>query len=352
MHDVNAVAADPRALEKATGFLRVGSFKAALDVLEPLQVLHPLDAAVWRLSGLALGSAGDLDGAVASLKKAAELRPDVAQHHYNLAVALKARGDVVLARRSVDRALVLEPTYSQARKLSDTLPVARSSAPAVVSTPSGAAHAGQRLPAASPSPVAGGAPTAPPISGDVRTLRHAVNERDLIRERQIESQIEIDRLKEERRLAEIVDYEKSLREWSWDGFVWGLGAPWWWLFWHGPFMTGFLVLFAFRAAIFITAGVGIGALIFFWGCGVVLAVYLGLRGNSISWNKRSFDNVQDFRECHKIWLVSGLVCSFLLGYATYRLDEAMIASRVGAIAGPADLSAPPPPPPPATPDPV
>ena len=46
-----------------------------------------------------------------------ELEPDNARHHYNLEVALAARGDPTGATRALQECLVREPSFKPARDL-------------------------------------------------------------------------------------------------------------------------------------------------------------------------------------------------------------------------------------------
>lgn len=289
MVDLHTEKIGPDPCLRAKELLKEGRHDEVVRLLEPLTILEPDDADIWRLLGMAQASLGDLADAVDSLDRAVRLEPNVAQNHFNLAVALQAKGDAERARAEAERALELDPHYTLARQLFDELPA----------PPLGALRNGG----------AAGAEEA----------RSATADPDLAREQEREAQ----------RLRERLEYEATLGEWSWDGFLWGAGAPFLWLAWNGPIWLAFAVFFGERVFVYILAGVGPAAL-WFSLLRVALAAYLGWRGNILSWNRRSFRSVKDFRACHRIWLMWALV-PVVLGYATYRIDIAIAALRGDAL---------------------
>lgn len=103
------------AREEGTALLRQGQFSEASAALRRAVEWEPTDESAWRLLGGALASGGDAQGAVDAFQRAVEINPDSAKNHYNVAVALQGIGRIVEARAAVTQALVLDPTYEQAR---------------------------------------------------------------------------------------------------------------------------------------------------------------------------------------------------------------------------------------------
>ncbi|MEO6436950.1 MAG: tetratricopeptide repeat protein [Tepidisphaeraceae bacterium] len=68
----------------------------------------------WQLYGLVAHRAGQLPFAVEALRKAASLRPDVAEFHFALANALRVSGQLDLAIASYHAALRLRPDFAEA----------------------------------------------------------------------------------------------------------------------------------------------------------------------------------------------------------------------------------------------
>jgi Flp pilus assembly protein TadD len=83
----------------------VSYFRASL-------VARPETAAVYNNLALALQKQGDLAGAAAAARRAAELRPDSASVHNTLGVVLSAGGDVVGAEKAYRRAIEVSPGFA------------------------------------------------------------------------------------------------------------------------------------------------------------------------------------------------------------------------------------------------
>lgn len=56
--------------------------------------LKPDDAEAHYNLGVALRARADLDGAITEYREAIRLKPDDAETHYNLGIALRAKGDL------------------------------------------------------------------------------------------------------------------------------------------------------------------------------------------------------------------------------------------------------------------
>jgi tetratricopeptide (TPR) repeat protein len=84
----------------------------------------PGDATVYNNLGSALGAAGDMQGAVAALRRACELAPERDNYWYNLAKALEGIADAEGAHVALTRLLELRPDDAEARILrADSLKV-------------------------------------------------------------------------------------------------------------------------------------------------------------------------------------------------------------------------------------
>jgi Tfp pilus assembly protein PilF len=87
----------------------VGHYRRAL-------VLDPANAALHNnLGGSILGAQGSIDDAVACFERAAALKPDYTEAHYNLANVLRAKGLFDLAASHYERVIALVPNFAQAR---------------------------------------------------------------------------------------------------------------------------------------------------------------------------------------------------------------------------------------------
>ena len=83
--------------------------------------LAPEYARGWHNVAGCLEDLGRAAEAEEPARRAVELEPDNARHHYNLAVALAARGDPTGATRALQECLVREPSFKPARELLVTL---------------------------------------------------------------------------------------------------------------------------------------------------------------------------------------------------------------------------------------
>ena len=91
------------------------------DVLAEGRRLFPESATIWLNSGVFLGDQGDLNGAVACLRRATQLAPGNVAAHRNLAVALIGLGEKEEARRALAHVLALDPSDAAARQQLEAL---------------------------------------------------------------------------------------------------------------------------------------------------------------------------------------------------------------------------------------
>jgi tetratricopeptide (TPR) repeat protein len=88
--------------------------EAAVRYYTAAVALRPETSGVHFNLGLALQARGQLDEAIASFRKALELQPEYAQVHYSLGNVLKDKGQLDEASACFRKAIALAPSYSQA----------------------------------------------------------------------------------------------------------------------------------------------------------------------------------------------------------------------------------------------
>ncbi len=118
--------------------------QGAIDLIWPYISEHHDDATGRSLYGMALFTAGHTDAGIDELRQAATLQPDIAQLHFNLAVALYQSGDRTAAQGELERTLLLDPTHAAATTMLDRLKnvptmasvVASPAAPPLMTSPS------------------------------------------------------------------------------------------------------------------------------------------------------------------------------------------------------------------------
>lgn len=101
-------------LAEALKSLRAGDTDAALTTLRAFLAERPDDADGHHLLGIALRAAGDGQGAVASIDRAIELAPDSAAFHISRAAVLLDGRDLIQARTELSRALDVDPNQLSA----------------------------------------------------------------------------------------------------------------------------------------------------------------------------------------------------------------------------------------------
>jgi protein O-GlcNAc transferase len=91
-----------------------GQLDAAVASYRRVLEIKPDYAEAHTTLGVALRELGQIDGAVASYRRALEIKPDLAEAHSNLGIALQALGQLEDAVASYRRALELKPDFAEA----------------------------------------------------------------------------------------------------------------------------------------------------------------------------------------------------------------------------------------------
>jgi hypothetical protein len=96
---------------------------------------------------------------------------------------------------------------------------------------------------------------------------------------------------------------RQLGRWNWGAFF----LTWIWAFAHRLTPLGVValvpdVLWALRVSGIVSSG--LYRLEF--SAGIVLSVYLAVKGNQLAWRRRSFHDLQHFREVQRVWRNWGL----------------------------------------------
>ncbi len=92
----------------------------------------------------------------------------------------------------------------------------------------------------------------------------------------------------------------EIKGWHWGAFFWN----WVWLV---PVNTTLAIIMCF-ANIF-TGGIST----------IVLAFYLGIKGNEMAWQSKQYKSIEEFKEEQKKWTLTGLICilvPMLIGIVT------------------------------------
>lgn len=101
---------------------------------------------------------------------------------------------------------------------------------------------------------------------------------------------------------------RNINDFNWGAFfLWHL-----WGFWNGiPLLSCFGIFIGFLAAFFYPLYI----------LDIAISLYLGLRGNRLSWRKKNWVSAVNFERCQKKWdiavavsLCLALVCGFLYGF--------------------------------------
>ena len=91
-----------------------GRFNEALENANALLRAYPDEGILYNLAGLINAAMLQYEPAIASLRRAIELKPDVADTHYFLGNTLLQKGDAAEALEYFERAIELRPDYVEA----------------------------------------------------------------------------------------------------------------------------------------------------------------------------------------------------------------------------------------------
>lgn len=80
--------------------------------------------------------------------------------------------------------------------------------------------------------------------------------------------------------------------WNWGAFFWN----WIWLI---PINPTFAIIMCF--ANMFTCGLST----------IILAFYLGIKGNEMAWERKKYRNIEEFQEEQKKWTLTGWICVFI-----------------------------------------
>src|SRR4030095_690863 len=100
-------------MKEATELLSRGDKAGSRKTLEQLSRDFPASPNVWNLLGFVQGQERDLVAAIASLKRAVELSPDMPEARYNLGVALWYSGQRTSALESLEHSIRLDPSAAE-----------------------------------------------------------------------------------------------------------------------------------------------------------------------------------------------------------------------------------------------
>ncbi|MHA1544585.1 MAG: tetratricopeptide repeat protein [Alphaproteobacteria bacterium] len=102
------------ALKLATQLYSQGRLDQAQNVISQIVKARPKHPDARNLLGVILQAKGDDAGAVEQIKKAIEIRGDIAQYHSNLGEIERQRGNADKATYALRKAIGIDPNYSQA----------------------------------------------------------------------------------------------------------------------------------------------------------------------------------------------------------------------------------------------
>lgn len=102
------------ALKLATKLYSNGRLDQAQNVISQIVKARPKHPDARNLLGVILQAKGDDAGAVEQIKKAIEIRGDIAQYHSNLGEIERQRGNADKATYALRKAIGIDPNYSQA----------------------------------------------------------------------------------------------------------------------------------------------------------------------------------------------------------------------------------------------
>src|SRR5438067_4692807 len=119
--------------------LKAGHLSEAITDLQLALQADPDSPETCTYLGAAYSQAGDFLNASRAFGHAAELQPNSGRARFNLGKCLEMSGDHAAARFCYEKAILLDPTYTQAKEALDRLPSAEMNV-AVLSAPSHKIH--------------------------------------------------------------------------------------------------------------------------------------------------------------------------------------------------------------------
>lgn len=317
--------ADEQALrDQGAQLLREGKAREAVALLRQATEQNPQDEGGWRLLGVALGQSHDPDGSVTAFQKTVALVPTSAKNHYNLAVALQVAERGNEARQHLEKALALDPSYEQARLRLRDLSARTAPAPMGTLTPATPAP-----PPTSLTPVGGGGGGLAPIGGGLQpvggglqpvggsTPEYSASPGGYTPpaslsapppatgspEKPLDIHEGIRAMGYDAYRGMQGDVDSAVRGFNFGALVFGPI----WMINHGMREVGWgwiagwvslgWALAAFRVP---ASGLICDAISF------LIALGLAFVANRIGWESRSWDDVDDFKKCQRIWMGWGI----------------------------------------------
>jgi len=101
---------------RVQGLLKQGQDAQALQQADDFIAAHPRDPQMRFIRAVILGQTGHADQAEAALLQLTRDYPELAEPYNNLAVLYAARGDLDMARQTLQNALRIDPQYATARE--------------------------------------------------------------------------------------------------------------------------------------------------------------------------------------------------------------------------------------------
>jgi tetratricopeptide (TPR) repeat protein len=157
----------PSLREQGIQALRAGNLDGAIDLLARAAMADGQDAEAQAFLGVAYSQKGQHDLAQRALQAAIAMQPQEARYPFNLGVAREQAGDATGAVQAYREALRLNPAHAQAKARLQAMEArAAASSAATPATGGSTPWLGQQPPGVAPTaPAAPAAPTAPWLAG-------------------------------------------------------------------------------------------------------------------------------------------------------------------------------------------
>jgi hypothetical protein len=157
----------PSLREQGIQALRAGNLDGAIDLLARAAMADGQDAEAQAFLGVAYSQKGQHDLAQRALQAAIAMQPQEARYPFNLGVAREQAGDAAGAAQAYREALRLNPAHAQAKARLQAMEARAASAAAAPTASGSTPWLGQQPPAAvaPTAPAAPAAPTAPWLAG-------------------------------------------------------------------------------------------------------------------------------------------------------------------------------------------